>query len=127
MVQVVEGQAYSMQCDIVNVAPVSNLSVRWHKGNHMFHTDSFIDSTLYPLNKSSSISLIAHRDDNGTQIWCEAELDFKPTGPVLPATQSAPREVIVQCKFLMPSSFNHRSCWICMRILGVFCLSLIVF
>lgn len=107
MVHVVEGQEYSMQCDIVNVAPASRLSVHWHKGNNILNTTSFIESSLSPVNKSSVMGLIAHRNDNGTQIWCEAELKFEPTGPNLPAIHSAPHEVIVLCKSFMPSSFNR--------------------
>lgn len=98
----VEGENYRMQCDIVNVAPVRNLSVHWHKGNEVFYTETFNESSVYPVNKSSVLDLTAHRDDNGTQIWCEAKLNFWPTGPNVPSIQSQSHEPNVLCKFLMP-------------------------
>ncbi|XP_045888380.1 hemicentin-2-like isoform X2 [Micropterus dolomieu] len=96
MVPMVEGQTYLMQCDIVNVAPVRNLSVNWHKGNKVFYTQTFDESHLTPVNKTSVYSLTAHRDDNGAQIWCEAKLKFEPTAPNPPAIQSNSHEMNVQ-------------------------------
>ncbi|XP_051243701.1 cell adhesion molecule 3 [Dicentrarchus labrax] len=72
----VEGKKYRMQCDIFNVAPVRNLSVHWHKGNEIVYTETFDESTVTPVNKSSVLRRAAHADDNGTQIWCEATLKF---------------------------------------------------
>lgn len=102
----VEGKNYGMQCDIVNVAPLRNLSVNWHKGKEVFYTETFNESGIYPVypvNASSVLNLMAHRDDNGTQIWCEAKLNFWPTGPNVPSTQSQSHEANVLCKFIMPS------------------------
>lgn len=99
----VEGQQYPIQCDVLNVAPVGILSVHWHKGSEVFHNETFKGSTVFPENRSSSVSLLASRDDNGTLIWCEAKLNFGPTGPDIIPTKSQPHEVVVLCKFLTPS------------------------
>lgn len=69
-----EGQEYNVQCSIINVAPVRNLSVQWYKGNKVFHVDNAFDETPLPVNKISVTNHVAHRDDDGAQIWCEAKL-----------------------------------------------------
>uniref|UniRef100_A0A8C3AJX6 Ig-like domain-containing protein n=1 Tax=Cyclopterus lumpus TaxID=8103 RepID=A0A8C3AJX6_CYCLU len=68
----VEGERYSIQCDIVNVAPVSSLSVHWHRGDAIFYTERFDGSSLSPVNKTSVFNLTAQRGDDETRIWCEA-------------------------------------------------------
>uniref|UniRef100_A0A673C4S5 Ig-like domain-containing protein n=1 Tax=Sphaeramia orbicularis TaxID=375764 RepID=A0A673C4S5_9TELE len=114
----VEGKKYQMRCDIVNVAPSRNLSVYWHKGDKIIHIDTFSNvSSLQPLNQSSAFELTAGREDNGSRIWCEAALNFGPSGPDLPPMESKSHDMIVQCEFLMlffvspinTSSWDH--CW----------------
>lgn len=107
----VEGKNYDVQCDVTNVAPVRNLRVSWHKGNKVFYTQTFDDSTVYPVTKSSVISLVAVRNETGTEIWCEAKLVFEPTAPILPSSRSNSVKVQVLCKFsllLEPYVFNHK-------------------
>lgn len=89
----VEGKQYRMQCDIVNVKPLRNLTVHWHKGNKIIATDTFDQSSpSFPVNTSSFYDLTAQRGDNGTEIWCDAKLDFLPD---LHTIHSKSREVIV--------------------------------
>lgn len=95
----VEGEKYHMQCDIVNVAPVRNLSVNWHKGNKIIYTEEFDKTSPSPVNTSSVLNLTAQRSDNGTQIWCEAQLKFSPPVPNLHTIQSKSHEVVVLCMF----------------------------
>lgn len=98
----IEGKKYSVRCDVTNVAPVRNLRVSWHKGNKVFDTQTFDDSSTLPVNKSPVTSLTAERDDDGTEIWCEAKLMFEPTAPTLPSSRSNSVKVQVLCKFLLP-------------------------
>ncbi|TDH03057.1 hypothetical protein EPR50_G00159150 [Perca flavescens] len=91
----VEGEKYHMQCDIVNVAPVRNLSVSWHKGNKIIYTEAFDKTSPSPVNTSSVFTLTAQRSDNGTQIWCEAQLEFSPLVPNLHTILSKSHEVVV--------------------------------
>ncbi|XP_024657996.2 intercellular adhesion molecule 1 isoform X2 [Maylandia zebra] len=75
---VVESQQFAIQCDIVNVAPARNLSVLWHKGNKILSSQTFDESSPSPVSKSSVLTLTAHRDDDGAEIWCEAKLNLWP-------------------------------------------------
>lgn len=103
-----EGEKYRLQCDIVNVAPARNLSVHWHKGNKIIHTETFDESNPRPVSVSSVYNMTAKGGDNGSQIWCEAELDFSPPVPNLPTVHSKAEEVIVLCKFLTPHHHSER-------------------
>ncbi|XP_060945579.1 hemicentin-1-like isoform X2 [Limanda limanda] len=97
----VEGEKRVLKCDVTNVAPARNLSVLFHKGNKIVSTETFSDSSLEPVNVSSVYHLIAHRDDNGARIWCEAKLTL--TGLQDTSKLSAPQEVIV----LYPPTFDE--------------------
>lgn len=89
------GQIYQMRCDIVNAAPTVNLSVNWYQGHKLIHTERLNQMTdATPGNRSSSIDLRAQKNVNGTQIWCEAELEFQPRVN-LPTIRSEPHELIV--------------------------------
>lgn len=121
----VEGKSYPLQCDVLNVAPVGILSIHWHSGSKVFHTETFSESGTDPGNRSSSVRLLANREDNGNMIWCEAKLNFGPTGPDIIPTKSQPREVTVLCKFLSPSG---RHCEVCFISLSQFeCLCFLLF
>uniref|UniRef100_I3IZC8 Ig-like domain-containing protein n=1 Tax=Oreochromis niloticus TaxID=8128 RepID=I3IZC8_ORENI len=73
-----EGQQFAIQCDVVNVAPARHLSVLWHKGNYIMKSETFNDSSPSNVSKSSVLTLTAHRDDDGAEIWCEAKLNLWP-------------------------------------------------
>ncbi|XP_068435047.1 cell adhesion molecule 3-like [Clinocottus analis] len=91
----VEGERYSIQCDIVNVAPVRNLSVHWHKGDSVLYTETFDGSSQSPVNATSVFNLTARRGDDETRIWCEAQLDLPTPVPDLHAIKSEFHDVIV--------------------------------
>ncbi|XP_056256423.1 intercellular adhesion molecule 5 isoform X2 [Seriola aureovittata] len=81
----VEGMQYQLQCDISEVAPVQNLTVRWYKDNEIIMIDSFTNTNKLPVSESSILTVNISRKDNGAQFRCEAQLDFEPSGPKLPA------------------------------------------
>lgn len=93
----VEGETYSLKCDVVNVAPIQNLSVHWYKGEKILRTERFHGSSKAPVNATSVFNLTAQRGDDQTRIRCEAQLDLD-TVPSLPAIKSESRAVIVQCR-----------------------------
>ncbi|XP_030592672.1 intercellular adhesion molecule 1-like [Archocentrus centrarchus] len=99
----VEGQQYAIQCDIVNVAPARYLSVLWHKGNKILSPETFDESRPSPVNKSSVLNLIAHRDNDGTEIWCEAKLNLWPEAQGPPTMPSKSHSVTV----LYPPTFTN--------------------
>ncbi|GAA6218120.1 intercellular adhesion molecule 1-like isoform X1 [Lates japonicus] len=98
----VEGKDYPINCDIVDVAPARNLSLCLHNENKILECQSFAQPHLLPGIISSVFDLTAHRNLDGTQIWCEAEQNFSPQGPKLPWIKSKPLEVVV----LYPPTFN---------------------
>ncbi|XP_067088825.1 intercellular adhesion molecule 5 [Osmerus mordax] len=77
----VEGTEYQLQCDVLNVAPVRNLTVTWYKGNETIKTDSFSDQRKTPVNKSSILTITPSREDDGALYRCEAQLNLGPEGP----------------------------------------------
>uniref|UniRef100_A0A3Q0RGN4 Ig-like domain-containing protein n=1 Tax=Amphilophus citrinellus TaxID=61819 RepID=A0A3Q0RGN4_AMPCI len=93
--RMVEGQQYAIQCDIVNVAPARNLSVLWHKGNKILFSQTFDESRPSPVNKSSVLTLTAHRDDDGAELWCEAKLNLWPEAQGPPTMPSKSHNVTV--------------------------------
>uniref|UniRef100_A0A3P9CT31 Hemicentin-1 n=1 Tax=Maylandia zebra TaxID=106582 RepID=A0A3P9CT31_9CICH len=80
----VEGREYDLKCDVINVAPVQNLTVTWYRGNETVKTDTFNDSTMTPVNASSTLRISTQRDYNGLTFRCEAELHLGPKGPKFP-------------------------------------------
>jgi len=114
----VEGESYSIRCDILNVAPVSNLSVHWHRGDTILYTERFDGSSLSPVNKTSVFNLTAQRGDEEAPIWCEAQLDFWRPVPNLPTIKSESRDVTVLCTFFrrhldfpVPVGGEHWACF----------------
>ncbi|KAM7387121.1 hypothetical protein PAMA_009646 [Pampus argenteus] len=85
----VEGTQYDLQCDVINVAPVQNLTVRWYKDNEIIEIHSFTNTTKTPESESSLLAIVTKRGDNGARFRCEAQLDFGPHGPQCPAISSA--------------------------------------
>ncbi|XP_071389514.1 intercellular adhesion molecule 5 [Centroberyx affinis] len=95
---VVEGTQYQIQCDIINVAPVQNLTVRWYQGNENIRTVSFTNTTKKPVSESSILTLSLSREDNGAQFRCEAQLDLGPQEPQLPTVSSETQTLSVEYK-----------------------------
>uniref|UniRef100_A0A672IYQ6 Ig-like domain-containing protein n=1 Tax=Salarias fasciatus TaxID=181472 RepID=A0A672IYQ6_SALFA len=98
----VEGQQYKINCYIANVAPRKNLSVNWYKGNTIFQIDRFREASLSPDDISSEISITAHRNDSGADLWCEAKLTFK-------SVEQNPPPMCSQSKKLNPYQEIHES------------------
>ncbi|XP_037544498.1 hemicentin-2 [Nematolebias whitei] len=91
----VEGQPYDLQCDVFNVIPTAYLSVRWHKGNEILSEEYNFSSYS---NVTWATRLTPHRDDDGSEIWCDAIVRLLPTGlePQPPAVQSERRKLTVK-------------------------------
>lgn len=102
-----EKRAYNVTCDVPYVAPVGNLTVRFHRGDTVIHTRTFNHSSKKPENQSSTISFTPSRHDDGVMFRCEAILDLEPFGPKL-RVFSEPYNVTVKCKylFLVVYTFN---------------------
>ncbi|XP_034750321.1 intercellular adhesion molecule 1-like [Etheostoma cragini] len=77
---IVEETPFELQCDIINVAPVQNLTVRWYKNNQSIREDSFHKPIKTPVNESSTLVVNISREENGAKFRCEAQLDFGQHG-----------------------------------------------
>ncbi|XP_029364797.1 hemicentin-1 isoform X2 [Echeneis naucrates] len=91
----VEGTEYELQCNISEVAPVQNLTVRWYKDKVLIKTHSFTNTTKSPPSESSILKFRSNRTDHGAEVQCEAQLDFRPCGPRLPPFLSSAHKVSV--------------------------------
>ncbi|XP_072225669.1 vascular cell adhesion protein 1-like [Leuresthes tenuis] len=76
--EMVEGEWYPIHCDIIDVAPVKYLFVLFHKGNEIISNQTFDGVSKTPVNRSSDYKLKVHRNDDGNEIWCEAQLNLWP-------------------------------------------------
>jgi len=101
--EMVEGQLYPIHCDIIDVAPVKYLSVSLHKGNEIVFNKTFDGVSKTPVNQSSDFKLVAHRNDDGNEIWCEAQLNLLPAEQPSLTMRSRSHGINVLCEFLTPS------------------------
>ncbi|KAI2666063.1 Vascular cell adhesion protein 1 [Labeo rohita] len=81
-----EGEQYELQCDVQDVAPVQNLTVKWYKGETLLDQTTFTDTSITPVNEVAKLLITAGRADDGAQYRCEAELDLGAEGPQPPPT-----------------------------------------
>lgn len=94
---VVEGTPYELQCDVLDVAPVRNLTVTWYKDNQTVKTDTFNSTTKEAEDVSSTLTFNISRGGSGAQFRCEAQLDLGPYGPQPPVI-SETHSISVHCE-----------------------------
>ncbi|XP_050957591.1 hemicentin-1-like, partial [Labeo rohita] len=95
----IEGEQYELQCDVQDVAPVQNLTVKWYKGQTLLSQTTFTDTSRKPVNEVAKLLITANRADDGAQFWCEAELDLGAEGPQPPPKKtSEPLNITVHFK-----------------------------
>ncbi|XDV12585.1 hypothetical protein PO909_001212 [Leuciscus waleckii] len=95
-----EGNQYELQCDVLNVAPVQNLTVNWYKGKTLVDQTIFTDTIKTPVNKTSKLLIRPDRADDGAQYWCEAKLELGEEGPQPPLT--APSDALSITVYFKP-------------------------
>ncbi|XP_016131380.1 hemicentin-1-like isoform X1 [Sinocyclocheilus grahami] len=94
-----EGEPYELQCDVHNVAPVQNLTVKWYKRQTLLHQTTFTDTSETPVNETVTLLIHPDRADDGAQYRCEAELDLGAEGPQPhPTISSKPLSITVYFK-----------------------------
>ena len=96
----VEGTEYQLQCDVLNVAPVQNLTVTWYRGNETIKTDSYSDQSnlTTPVNESYILTITPSREDDGALYRCEAQLNLGPEG-LHPSAIDSCFNLTVLCEF----------------------------
>ncbi|KAK2817332.1 hypothetical protein Q5P01_025523 [Channa striata] len=80
-----EGRQYTLQCEVRNAAPIQNLSVTFYRGNTPLGRPGSVNSAgKKPASETYAWSIVASKEDDGAQYWCEAELELGPEGPQPP-------------------------------------------
>ncbi|XP_043089681.1 hemicentin-1 [Puntigrus tetrazona] len=100
-----EGEEYELQCDVLGVAPVQYLTVKWYKGQTLLHQTTFNQTTFNndtirtPVNETATLLIRPDRADDGAQYKCVAELELGAEGPQPhPTNSSDPLSVTVHFK-----------------------------
>ncbi|XP_029946283.1 hemicentin-2 isoform X3 [Salarias fasciatus] len=88
-----EETQYELQCDVFNVAPVQNLTVRVYKNNEAVLIKAFNDSTKTPVNETATLPISVKRTEHVVQLRCEAQLDFGARGEQPPVVVSQTHSV----------------------------------
>ncbi|KAM9114964.1 intercellular adhesion molecule 1 [Pangshura tecta] len=84
------GRAYSLTCRVLNVAPVTHLTVTLRQGGRTLHTETFQNRTgTGPDSVTVTHEIIPRRRDHGQEITCHAALDLTPHGPHFENSSSA--------------------------------------
>ncbi len=97
-----EGEQYTLQCDVHDVAPVQYLTVKWYKGQTLLNQTTFTDTIKTPVDETVTLLIRPDRADDGAQYRCEAELDLGAEGPQPhPTNSSKPLNVEIYCKFII--------------------------
>uniref|UniRef100_A0A096M6X1 Ig-like domain-containing protein n=1 Tax=Poecilia formosa TaxID=48698 RepID=A0A096M6X1_POEFO len=95
-----EGSKVTLQCDVLNVAPVANLIVTFYRGQTPLGQVKSNDATEEPVSETFSLSYNTRKEDDGVQFWCEAKLELGAEGPQPPlVVKSEEVTATVYCKF----------------------------
>ncbi|XP_053193699.1 intercellular adhesion molecule 5 [Scomber japonicus] len=94
----VEGTKHELTCEIINVAPVKYLTVKWYRDSEVVHTETFNDTSLTPVNASSTLIVTPESNYDGTHYKCVTELHLGPNGPETVSKESAPYTADVHYK-----------------------------
>uniref|UniRef100_A0A8C7XGU8 Ig-like domain-containing protein n=1 Tax=Oryzias sinensis TaxID=183150 RepID=A0A8C7XGU8_9TELE len=78
-----EGETHTFTCDIPNVAPGQNLTVRWYKDDEFIFENILNSPILEPTNETFFYPFLPGRQDNRAIFRCEAFMDLGPNGPQL--------------------------------------------
>ncbi|XP_016143140.1 intercellular adhesion molecule 1-like [Sinocyclocheilus grahami] len=88
----IEGKQYELQCDVHDVAPVQDLTVKWYKRQTLLNQTTFTDASKTPVNETTTLLLIRpDRADDGAQYRCEAVLELGAEGPQPPPKETSGR------------------------------------
>ncbi|XP_043090613.1 hemicentin-1 [Puntigrus tetrazona] len=79
-----EEEQYELQCDVLDVAPVQYLTVKWYKGQTLLKQNNFSDTVKTPVNETVTLLIRPDKADDGAQYRCEAQLDLGAEGPQPP-------------------------------------------
>ncbi|KAI9525677.1 hypothetical protein NQZ68_006226 [Dissostichus eleginoides] len=82
-----EGQQYTLQCEVRDVAPVKNLTVTFYRGRIALgepKSSKREKDEPKPVSEVFTLNITSTKEDDGVQFWCEAKLELGAEGPQPP-------------------------------------------
>ncbi|KAL3066479.1 hypothetical protein OYC64_016437 [Pagothenia borchgrevinki] len=79
-----EGQQYTLQCEVRDVAPVANLRVTFYRGRTALVELKTEKDEAKPVSEVFTWNITSTKEDDGVQFWCEAKLELGAEGPQPP-------------------------------------------
>lgn len=110
------GKPYDLVCNILNVAPLKKLIIKWYKEDTMITQSVFSPYTdeKVPQNASISYNFTPEKSDSNATFRCEAHMDLGPEGPRMTSSQKYQINEI-QCKYAI--TFRLFFCFTIIKVL----------
>ncbi|XP_029950227.1 intercellular adhesion molecule 3 [Salarias fasciatus] len=95
-----EHEEYTLQCTVREVAPVQNLTVTFYRGRTVLGKVRSKATSRTPVTEMFALSINTTKEDDGTKLWCQAELELGPAGPQDPVIM--PSEEVLSTVYYGP-------------------------